>query len=111
MNRLSRVKIEWSHNFAYAIGLIATDGSLSKDGRHINLTSKDEEMIKTFKQCLNIENNIGHKARKKGEEKKYFQIQFGDKNFYEFLNSIGLSSAKSKTIGSLKIPSKYFADF
>ena len=41
MKRLSRIKIEWSPEFAYAIGLIVTDGSLSKDGRHINFSSKD----------------------------------------------------------------------
>jgi len=30
----------WSADFAYAVGLLTTDGSLSIDGRHINLTSK-----------------------------------------------------------------------
>ena len=37
--------MQWNHDFAYAIGLITTDGNLSPDGRHINLTSKDEEII------------------------------------------------------------------
>jgi hypothetical protein len=34
-----KVRIEWSPEFAYAIGLIATDGCLYNDGRHINFTS------------------------------------------------------------------------
>ena len=38
----------WSENLAYAIGLIATDGSLSNDGRHLNFTSKDIDQIQTF---------------------------------------------------------------
>lgn len=111
MKRLNKVKIEWSSSFAYTIGLLATDGNLSKDGRHINMTSKDEEMIALFKKCLNIQNKIGRKSRGKLKEKKYFQIQFGDKNFYDFLVSIGLTPAKSKTLGPLKILDKYFADF
>ena len=111
MKRLSKVNTEWSPSFAYAIGLIATDGNLSKDGRHINLTSKDEEMILTFKRCLSITNKIGLKTRGGSKIKKYFQVQFGDKNFYEFLLSLGLMPAKSKTIGALKIPEEYFADF
>ena len=111
MKRLSKVKIKWSSDFAYAIGLIATDGNLSKDGRHLNMTSKDKELIIIFKKCLNIKNKIGRKTREKSKIKKYFQVQFGDKNFYEFLVSLGLSPAKSKTLGILKIPDIYFADF
>ncbi|MEK7574528.1 MAG: hypothetical protein AAB514_03305, partial [Patescibacteria group bacterium] len=56
MKRLSKVLIEWSPNFAYAIGLIATDGNLSKDGRHLNMTSGDKDMILTFKKCLGLKN-------------------------------------------------------
>lgn len=108
---MSKVKIEWSPNFAYAIGLLATDGNLSKDGRHINMTSKDKEMISVFKKCLGIQNKTGRKCRGGSKEKKYFQVQFGDKNFYIFLISLGLTPAKSKTLGPLKIPADYFADF
>jgi len=34
------VAISWNPEFAYAIGLLVSDGCLSKDGRHINLTPK-----------------------------------------------------------------------
>lgn len=111
MNRLSKVKIEWSPDFAYAIGLIATDGNLSKDGRHLNFTSKDYELVVIFKKCLNLDNKIGRKARGGSLEKKYFMVQFGDRNFYDFLVNLGLKVAKSKILESLDIPSKYFADF
>ncbi len=111
MRRLSKVKLEWAPSFAYAIGLIATDGNLSKDGRHMNFTSKDLVLVESFKKCLDLNNKIGRKARGYEQEKKYFQIQFGDKNFYEFLLSLGLTPTKSKTLGSLNIPDQYFADF
>lgn len=108
---MGKVKIEWSPAFAYAIGLLATDGNLSKDGRHMNLTSKDEAMIITFKRCLGLQNKIGRKARSNSPIKNYFQVQFGDKNFYEFLTGIGLTPAKSKTLGPLFVPGAYFKDF
>lgn len=106
-----KVVIKWSPGFAYAIGLLATDGNLSKDGRHISLTSKDKSQIDLFRRCLGIKNSIGRKSRSKGDEKKYFYVQFGDVLFYQFLLSIGLSPRKSKTIFRLTIPEMYFYDF
>lgn len=111
MKPLGKVKIKWSSNFAYAIGLIATDGNLSKDGRHVNFTSKDLELAQYFKKALNLNNKIGRKARGYEQEKKYFVVQFGDVLFYKFLESIGLSKNKSKTLGPLKIPNRYYFDF
>lgn len=111
MKRLSKVRIRWSPEFAYAIGLIATDGSLSIDKRHINFTSKDGDLVELFKKCFKLHNKIGKKVRGTEKERRYFQVQFGDKNFYEFLLSIGLTHAKSKTIGCLDIIDDYFADF
>lgn len=111
MRRLSKVAIVWSPAFAYAIGLLATDGNLSKDGRHLNMTSKDKELIVTFRKCLELNNKIGRKTREKSKVKKYFQIQFGDRNFYDFLLGIGLTPAKSKTIKNLEVPRYLFADF
>ncbi len=111
MRPLGKVKIKWSPEFAYAIGLLTTDGNLSPDGRHINFTSKDRELAETFKRILKIDNVIGRKARGYEQEKKYFVIQFGDVLFYRFLETIGLMPNKSKLLGSLEIPDIYFFDF
>lgn len=110
-HRKGNVKIKWSGNFAYVIGIIATDGNLSPDLRHIHITSKDEEIVLNCKKCLDINNIIGKKARGGTKDKKYYVLQFGDKNFFEFLFGIGITPKKSKTIGELKIPQKYFKDF
>lgn len=106
-----RVHIKWSPEFAYAIGLLATDGCLLNDGRHIDITSKDVEQLKNVLLCLGIKNKIGKKSSGYGRDKKYPRIQFGDVVFYKFLLGIGLTPAKSKTIGALAIPDKYFFDF
>lgn len=109
--RLSKVKTVWSRRFAYAIGLIATDGNLSPDGRHISFSSKDYELACIYRQCLGLDNKIGLKARGGSHNKNCFVVQFGDKNLYEFLNSIGLQSAKSKTLARVEVPDDYFMDF
>ena len=112
MNPQNKIKIKWSSKFAYAIGLLTTDGNLSSDGRHINFTSKDLELAKIFKKCLALSHiKIGKKGNGKSRIKKYYTVQFGDVNFYKFLLHIGLSPAKSKTITEIDIPNKYFFDF
>ncbi len=110
-HRKSNVKLVWTNNFAYVIGVIATDGNLSPDLRHIHITSKDYEMVINCKKCLRINNKIGKKARGGSKDKKYYILQFGDKNFFEFLLDLGLTPKKSKTISELKIPKEYFPDF
>lgn len=105
------MSVVWSPELAYAVGIIATDGNLSPDGRHMNITSKDKELILNCRKCLKLKNRIGRKARAGLSPKKYYVFQFGDKNFYEFLNQIGIFAAKSKTIGFVDLPSKYFHDF
>lgn len=110
MNPLGKVKIEWSPEFAYAIGFLVTDGCLA-GGRHINFTSKDEEQVKNFTKCLCLDNKIGKKSRGGGSEKKYFVVQFGDILFYKFLISIGITPHKSKTLGAIRVPDEYFFDF
>lgn len=111
MHPLGKVSIQWSPDFAYAIGLLATDGSLSKDGRHINFTSKDRELVESFKRCLGLGVKIGRKSSGSITGKKYYQVQFGDVLFYRWLLSLGLTPRKSKTIGALKIPRRHFFDF
>src|SRR3989338_5118548 len=106
-----KVKIEWSPNFAYAIGIIASDGCLSRDKRHIFLKYADKELIEKFRTALNIKNKIGRSGRGGTLEKKYFHLTFGDVVFYKFLNKIGLTSAKSKSIKKVNVPKEFFADF
>lgn len=110
MKPLNRIKTKWSSDLAYVIGLITTDGCLYNDGRHIDFTSKDIQLINTFRDCLGIKNKIGLKIGS-FSDKKYPHIQFGDIIFYKWLLKIGLTPHKSKTLGELKIPNKYFFDF
>ena len=91
-------------NLWYLIGLIASDGCLSPDGRHIDITSNDYEFLAELKIATGLNNKIGVKQ-------KAYHIQFANRNFYDFLVSIGLTQRKSLTIGALKIPKRFFVDF
>ena len=101
----------WSPQVAYAVGLITTDGNLSPDGRHMNLTSKDIEQIENFRACLGLTNKVGRKARYNEKEKKYYVLQFGNVIFYKWLLDIGLTPKKSLTLKALKVPDEYFFHF
>lgn len=104
-------EIKWTPKFTYAIGLLTTDGNLSKDGRHIDFTSNDIQLVKTFKKCMSLTNvKIGTKTSG-SMGKRYPRIQFSNTKLYKWLLDIGLTPNKSKTIGALKIPDKYFFDF
>lgn len=111
MFRKTLVNIKWSNNFAYAIGLITTDGSLSQDGRHIVFTSKDLELINNLQECLGIKYIVKKKGSGSNPNKIYNYIQIGDVSFYDFLLEIGLMPNKSKKLKNLFIPKRYFYDF
>jgi hypothetical protein len=107
---LKKTSSEWSPNLAYAIGLLVTDGSLSKDGRHLDFTSKDKELINIFLNCLSIQAKVSLKKSGKSLG-AYYRTQWSDVVFYKFLESIGLMPNKTKIIEEVKIPNEYFFDF
>lgn len=106
----NNINIKWTPNFAYALGLLATDGSLSIDGRHFDLISKDREQLVNFMHCLNIKVKIGKKISTY-TKKTITRIQFGNVKLYKFLLGIGFSHAKTKIIGVIDISKKYLFDF
>lgn len=105
-----RISQEWTPELAYAIGLLASDGCLSSSGHLIDLTSKDREQLKNFCRCLGIAPKIGTKSSGYGEEGS-LRVQFKSVLFYTFLESIGLTPRKSKTLKKLGIPPELFWDF
>ena len=102
---------EWSSDLAYAIGLITTDGSLSKDRRHIIFTSTDIALIKTLLHCLNKTNKIINNPIGVLNKKQAYRVQISDVTLYRWLENIGLFANKSLSLSSLKIPMEFFPDF
>ncbi len=105
-----KVKIVWSANFAYALGLLVTDGSVSKDGRHVTLVSKDEEQLNNFMKALHIKVPISH-TRSGYTKQDVTRLQFSDTLFSSFLQKVGIYPNKTKIIGRVDLPPEFFFDF
>ena len=103
--------MRWSKNLAYLVGLMTTDGNLSQDGRHLSFVSKDLEQVENVIIILKLKNKICVKNSSFKNNGKYYYVQFGDVEFYKFLNSVGLFPNKSKNLGALLIPETYIRDF
>jgi signal peptidase I len=99
-----QISREWSPDLAYVIGLIAADGNLSPDERHITFISKDRQLHEIYKQCLGISNKTSWSHRS-------FRTTFGSVVFYQWLLTIGLMPDKTFKMRKIKVPHKYFADF
>ena len=99
----------WSQDIAYSVGLMASDGCLQRDKRHIDLTSIDLEQLDNFSKAMGRNFYVGRKSNGHGD--LAYRIQFSDVAYYDFLTSVGLSPAKSKTIGKLRVPEKFYPDF
>ncbi len=103
--------MEWTPALAYVVGLLVTDGNLSKDGRHIMFRSSDYDLLETFRNCLNLTNKISETFNNGYAVKPSYRIQFGNVLLYRWLLEIGLFPAKTYTIAEIKIPDEYFRDF
>jgi LAGLIDADG-like domain len=99
----------WNPELAYLAGLVASDGCMSKDGRHMVVTSKDTEILEIAMNILGIRPKIKQKIG--GFGTIGYDLQFSNVALYDFFYNAGLHPAKSKTISKILIPNCYYADF
>lgn len=105
------INTDWNSGLAYAVGLLASDGCLSSDRRHIDLTSIDKDQLENFSRALGAKFNIGLKDKNSKKHKTAYRIQISSVLFYNFLESIGFTQRKSLTLKKINLPNKYFFDF
>lgn len=105
----SKVELKWSSDFAYAIGLIVSDGNVARNGRTITFASKDVDQIENFLKALKISNSIG--VVNKGLKNQTYRTQISDIYFWSFLKTIGIHPNKSKTIEIIAVPDRFMFDF
>jgi hypothetical protein len=98
-----------SKDIWYLVGLVASDGCLSNDGRHVIIVAKDRVFLQGLKRHFSFSAKVGIVNRNKANES--FRLQIGDVKLYRFLLNIGLMANKSLTLGRLKIPKKHFSLF
>ena len=95
---------QWTPRLAYAIGLIATDGGITR-GRNLGFPSADRELLAHLLACLGKDNKISRIRGRTGGI--YYRTQIGDAAFCRWLMSIGIDERKSLTIGPLDVPEEY----
>jgi len=93
----------------YLVGLITSDGCLSSDGRHIDITANDREYPENLKKEARLSCKVGIKNKDKSNFSH--RLQISNIEFYQFLLSCGLFPKKSLTIKDVKVPEEYFSDF
>jgi hypothetical protein len=94
--------IEWSPRLAYAVGLIATDGCLSGDGRHIAFVSMDEDLMRTLLSLV----GKAHTRYRRFESEFggwAFRGQFSYAALYRWLLTVGLMPRKSLVLGGIDV--------
>jgi hypothetical protein len=109
MRYASKRTYSWSPGIAYTVGLMASDGCLQQNRRHLDLTSTDVEQLANFSKALGRDITISKKSS--GSDKQAYRIQFSDVAYYDFLVSVGLTPLKSKTLAALTVPDDFYADF
>ena len=96
--------LEWTAPLAYAVGLIATDGCLSS-GRHIYFDSNDEQLVATFLQCIG--RPVRYVARPTRIGAVAYRASMSDVELHRWLETIGLTPAKSLTLGAIDVPNEF----
>src|SRR6266571_8390335 len=101
--------VVWNLDLSYAVALLATDGNLSSDHRHMSFISKDRDLVETLRQCLRL--TATARVTRSGTGRVYYRVQWSGRRLYDLLIAIGLTPAKSLTRRPLAVPDEFFADF
>ena len=96
----------WSHNMAYLIGFIASDGSINGNRLQIRISEKDREFLE--KICNELEIKLGVRENKVVNA---VHIVVSSRETIEDLKALGICEGKSKNGFNTDIPKEYEADF
>lgn len=98
----------WTPTLAYAVGLLATDGGLSR-GRSVSFPSADRELVEILLHCLQKGNRISAVRTRAGGV--MYRTQIGDAALHRWLVGIGITPRKSLTIKDVRVPDDLFMPF
>lgn len=94
----------WSHELAWLLGLIWSDGCLF--GNSVEICSKDFDLMELVEGLIEMPNGI--RPKNKGQA---WRIVFTSQRVVSQLKELGLTEAKSHTINFPLIPDEYIATF
>ena len=97
--------LTWTDRLAYAVGLAATDGNLSGDRRHVVFDSEDAQLVETFLACVGRPIHYGRRVTLTGGN--CYRASFSDVELYRWFLAVGLTPAKSLTLGGIDVPDEF----
>lgn len=118
-------RLVWSSEFAYVVGLIASDGNLQAGCNEIRMVSTDRQLVNLYCQCLGLRpSDVSEEGWPDQEAasipllqshrppyKRQYAVIFSDHRYRARLEEIGLIPNKSCILGPLRVPDHYFRDF
>lgn len=96
----------WSSEMAYVLGLIITDGCISKTGV-ISLSMNDKELLEKVKKVMGSAHNITPSKHQKG----LYYFHFARENMVKRLRDFGVTPRKSLEVKFPDIPEDFLPDF
>ncbi|HLZ48807.1 MAG TPA: hypothetical protein VKR80_09185 [Candidatus Limnocylindria bacterium] len=85
--------------------MAATDGNLAADGRHIFFDSEDAQLVETFLECVG--RPVRYTPKKTTAGGMCYRASFSDVELYRWFLAVGLTPAKSLTLGGIDVPDAF----
>lgn len=96
----------WSSEMAYVLGIIITDGCISKTGT-VSLDINDKELLEKVRKAMESE----HKIEPSRHQKGLYYFHFTREKLAEDLHRFGILPKKSLTVKFPDVPEAFLADF
>ncbi len=97
---------EWFPGMAYVLGLIITDGCISKSGT-VSLCINDRDLLEKVKMTM----DSGHPVRQSRHQKGLYSLIFAREELVADLNNIGVFPKKSHNVRFPDVPEAHLVDF
>lgn len=97
---------KWSPEMAYVLGLIATDGCVSKSGA-VSLCLNDKDLLEKVKKLM----GSAHTIKYYGHQEGLHSFNFSRQKLCTDLNRLGVFPNKSLTIRFPDVPDAFLIDF
>jgi hypothetical protein len=101
--------IAWSEGIAWFVGLVTSDGNLSKFAKAITVTSSDVDVLEQVQDVVLHE--ITGRRNAVVPSGRGHCYRFTSDVFYAFCSNVGLTPNKSLTLTALNVPGEYFRHF
>lgn len=96
----------WSPEMAYVLGLIITDGCISRAGT-VSLCMNDKELLEKVKETMGSEHKITPSKHQNG----LYHYQFARETLVKDLEKLGVIPRKSLIVKFPEVPQVYLSDF